>query len=287
MIAVKLMGGLGNQLFQYAFGQRLALESGREIAYETSFFENNPHRPLDLRYLVPGLPLVPHHRVPRKARRYAYDTRLLDWLLPRMTERYERQRTFDETLLAVDGPTYFEGFWQSLRYFQPHEARLRAQIRPDETGLLSAAARRVLDSIRAGTAVGIHVRRGDYVDNPAHQATYITCSPEYFRQGVAHVAGQVAEPHFFVFSDDPAWTRAHLRFPGHRVTYVQGQTSLEDFVLLRACRHQIIPNSTFSWWAAWLNESPEKIVVMPRLWFRRPEQQATVPELWFNGVVTY
>lgn len=287
MITVKLMGGLGNQLFQYAFGKRLAQETGLDVSFETSFFRKNPHRPLDLRVLDPHLPIAAPHRVPRKARHYSYQTRILDYLFPRMIEHYEQGRGFDETLLRAARPhSYFEGFWQSTHYVRPVEAALRTDLRPDAV-VLSERAQSMLAQIQQTNSVGVHVRRGDYVDNPVHQATYVTCSPAYFGQGMAHVAGQVAEPHFFIFSDDAPWARAHLRFPAHRVTYVQGQTSLEDFVLLRACHHQVIPNSTFGWWAAWLNEHPEKIVVMPRHWFRHPRQQATVPELWFNGVVTY
>jgi hypothetical protein len=285
MLAVKLMGGLGNQLFQYAFGQRLAAETGQKVAYETSFFDHNPHRPLDLRHLVPDLPLAPPHRVPRKARRYAYDTRLLDWLFPRLPERYERKRTFDEAMLRADGPAYFEGFWQSLRYFEPLEARLRAQLHPDETTLLSAPARRVLERIRAGTAVGVHVRRGDYVANPAHRATYAECTPAYFQAGAGYLASRFEHLHFFIFSDDAAWTRTHVGLAPHRVSYVSDLTSLDDFLLLKACRHQLLPNSTFGWWAGWLNESPDKVVVMPRHWFRRPAEQAAVSELHYERAV--
>ncbi len=123
------------------------------------------------------------------------------------------------------------------------------------------------DIVACPTAVSVHVRRGDYASNPETNRFHGTCSLEYYSDAFAVICDRVDNPTFFVFSDDPAWTRTNIRPPGKTV-YVthNGSAAVEDMRLMSHCVHHIIANSSFSWWAAWLSSSENKIVVSPEQW---------------------
>jgi hypothetical protein len=179
----------------------------------------------------------------------------------------ERFFHFDKEILGLQGDAYLEGYWQSERYFSDIQEVIRSEFaflsEPD------AENERIGKEIQDTNAVSIHVRRGDYVSNPETNRVHGVCSLDYYIQAVRQIVERVKEPHFFVFSDDPPWVKANL-FLDHRVTYVThnfGDKSYEDLRLMSSCRHHIIANSSFSWWGAWLNPRPDKIVVAPERWF--------------------
>jgi hypothetical protein len=113
------------------------------------------------------------------------------------------------------------------------------------------------------------VRRGDYINNVKNNATYGECSLDYYRAAIAYISERVVRPYFFIFSDDISWVQDNLKLdvPCQYVEHNYGVDSYNDMHLMSLCRHHIIANSSFSWWGAWLNSRPEKIVVGPRKWF--------------------
>ena len=129
--------------------------------------------------------------------------------------------------------------------------------------------RGMIQRIRATTAVAVHVRRGDYVSEPSTHAVHGTCALDYYERAAQLIAAQSEHPHFFVFTDDPAWARAHLQlpFPSTLVSETVGERDCEDLRLMSRCQHFIIANSSFSWWGAWLGSHPGKVVVAPQRWF--------------------
>ena len=141
----------------------------------------------------------------------------------------------------------------------------------------------MLDRIHSCNAVSVHVRRGDYVSVAETRERHGTCSLDYYQAGFEHIAARIADPVIFVFSDDPAWVQANLKFPSPTiyVTHNVGKQNYEDLRLMSACRHFIIANSTFSWWGAWLGEGAGKIVIAPKRWGNKPdEMDDPVPEVW-------
>jgi hypothetical protein len=199
----------------------------------------------------------------------------------------ERAFTFQPKVLGQRPPAYLDGYWQSEKYF----GDVADVIRKDFTvkRAPSAANAAWLDRIGATVSVSIHVRRGDYVTNADANKFHGTCGIDYYQRAVQMLSSRLGgRPEFFVFSDDPAWVRANLDLgshPHHYVTNNDAQTNYEDLRLMSSCRHHIIANSTFSWWGAWLNASPDKVVVAPRRWFRADEMddRDLVPSGWVRA----
>lgn len=163
---------------------------------------------------------------------------------------------------------YMKGYWQSEKYFLPFAAQIRADFSfkcplDDKNTALA-------EGIRRRNSISLHVRRGDYVKNPATLALHGVCSLGYYHAAVEHICRHVDNPVFYVFSDDMHWVRENLVIaaPVHHVDH--DNRAYDDMHLISLCKHHVIANSSFSWWGAWLNKNPQKIVVAPKQWFVRP-----------------
>jgi hypothetical protein len=167
----------------------------------------------------------------------------------------------------VNPPARLEGYFQSERYFEDVAEVIRADFTPpaDELGRLDDLASRLLPS---GPKVALHVRRGDYT-NPATMAVHGLMGPEYYARARHLLAERTGPSAVCVFTDDPAWVRANLGLPADSV-FVSEHTrsAVEDLILMSRCSHHITANSSFSWWGAWLNPKPDKVVVTPSRWFQ-------------------
>lgn len=277
MIAVRLMGGLGNQMFQYAAGRALAARTGGELVFDLSALEADPAGrsyalgayPVRGRVAGPGdLASFP----PRaRGRAGALAARLRAALAPRGARpmRFrEPHFHYAPAFARLGGDVYLDGYWQSGRYFEAVAGAVRAELTLPALGPRAAelAAR-----VSAGPSVGVHVRRGDYVSDPHIARTHGTLPPEYHRRAAALAAEGLERPEFFVFTDDPDWVAARLDL-GAPFTLVRGLSAHEDLRLLSLCRARAIANSSFSWWAAWLG-APGRVVA-PARWFG-PERMRT------------
>jgi len=274
MIIVKLIGGLGNQLFQYALGRCLAYRCGAPLKLDLSFYEGQTLRSYRLGHFSIAASIAsPEEVMALTGIGHGGFLSLLDRairrLLPyhRRTLIRERKHRFDPDVLKVCAPAYLLGYWQSERYFKDIEGQLRQEFRPRHTP--DPVNQAMADRIRAVEAVSVHVRRGDYVTNPTIHHVHGACSLEYYRAAVGKVAEVVRNPHLFVFSDDMDWARQNLGMD-YPTTYVDHNgldKDYEDLHLMSLCKHHIIANSTFSWWGAWLCSYTSKIVVGPKTWF--------------------
>jgi hypothetical protein len=211
--------------------------------------------------------------------------RFRDVLLPYYERAYIRERSlrFDPNMLLVAGHVYLEGYWGNEKYFKEidviirHEFTLRDPLGPENEDMARL--------ISSGEAVSIHVRRGDYISDAATHSFHGTCSLEYYQKAVQMMSKTVANPCFYVFSDDIEWCKRNLKFD-YPMVYVEqngiGQAH-KDLFLMSRCRHNIIANSTFSWWGAWLNPNRNKIVVAPRRWFSaKVGSHDLVPASWIR-----
>lgn len=279
MIIVKLIGGLGNQLFQYAAGRRLAHMHGTELKMDVSHLGN------------PAYHTVRHYELSPFRIKQAFATsedldkfNKPDSLMSRAINRVMRRDTelskscirekhyhFDAHILGLPDDIYLDGYWQSERYFADAADLIRADL--TVAAPAEGRNRQLLEQIGTCNAVSVHVRRGDYVTD-RHTAQYHgSCAMDYYHRAIRHVAEATANPVLFVFSDDPDWVRVNLRapYPINIVDHNGPERCVEDLRLMSACRHHILANSSFSWWGAWLDPRPEKIVVAPEQWFRRAD----------------
>jgi hypothetical protein len=283
MIVSRLIGGLGNQMFQYAAGRALAERRGVPFCIDRrAFFDYRTHTfgmdCFDAALAEPPQNLLPN--APSEGRLYG----LLRRFLPSpLTVYSERAFTFDERVLDLPDGTYLDGYWQTERYFSDFREVIRTDFTISKAP--SQSSERWLERIGNTPSVSLHIRRGDYVSTPAAAALHGTCDLAYYRRAVEYVRGATGiDPVLFVFSDDPDWVASNLimPYPMHLVRDNDASTNYEDLRLMTACRHHVIANSSFSWWGAWLDGRPDSITIAPSRWFASdsPDARDLVPERW-------
>jgi hypothetical protein len=276
-IEVRVSGGLGNQLFQYAFGRAKSLREGLPLVLVHTGHKEAVARPFELgNFSVVAA-------VRREGPLDAF-LKILDRAMPAARNRYvsEPSSSFSAAINGMAGGQIYTGNWQSERYFADQATHIRRELTLNAS--LSGTAKEILSRISGEDSVSIHVRRGDYASDPRVAAKHGALGMDYYGKAVAAMGAKVGYPKYFVFSDDIAWTKAHLSIPD--ATYVCGKDGRnlpahEELMLMAACRHNIIANSTFSWWGAWLNVNPEKTVIAPKAWYSSGiDSSDLVPASW-------
>lgn len=280
MLISNLIGGLGNQMFQYAFGKSLSIQRELSIKFDlTELLDRAPKEQFTFRDFELGifnasvasasaaeLNIYKHQPI-SLVERISYR---LARKIKKVTIFAEKQDyVFDTTVFQTSSNTYFNGYWQNERYFLPCEEVIRQDFVFKQA--LSGENAKLAVEIAQTNAVSIHVRRGDYVSVALSNQFHGTCSPEYYQKAVQLICQRVDNPTLFVFSDEPDWVKENLVF-GLPTTYIShnvGANSFEDMRLMSLCKHNIIANSSFSWWGAWLNANPEKIVIAPQRWIQK------------------
>lgn len=271
MITVRLIGGLGNQMFQYAAGRRLALARGVPLRLDLGWYDDQPPQDTQRAYELgvyaaddqvtkASVPLPEAHTRLGLLRQRASNALGRG---PRVLR--QRGTSFDPAVLDAPDGTHLVGYWQSERFFADHAATIRADL-VLRSPLREAAADTLARIETDPAAVSLHVRRGDYISNPNASRFHGTMGADYYQRAVDLIVERAGGPvRLYVFSDDPDWCEDQLQL-GHEQTVLRGNSSHEDLALMRACRHHVIANSSFSWWGAWLDGRPETIVVAPERW---------------------
>lgn len=280
---VKFNGGLGNQMFQWAFARAVEAKTGFAPSFDMSFFEKKYARPYELDIFKLNATFVKDFWLKQKIS--------LIWKLRKklngksfmgLNFYSEPHFEFDENLLKIQPSSYIEGFFQTEKYFKEIEDKLRAdfQFKKEAEG----ENLELIEKIGATNSISLHVRRGDYVQKKRYQNLYANCSLDYYKRGVEYIAEKNPNPTLFIFSDDIDWVKENLKLPFESVyvAHNTGSKSFEDLRLMSLCRHNVIANSSFSWWGAWLNNNPEKIVIAPTKWFNDEEinQNDVIPSNW-------
>jgi hypothetical protein len=265
VITARLHGRLGNQMFQYAAAAGLAARHGVPVALDMRGAELRgegiPTRVFDLDLAQPtALPPLKQQAPLRYALWRALGT------APRF--RREQGLGYNDAIKGWGDGSYLHGYWQSERYFAHIEPQIRAAF--TFPALSNSQNAEMADRISADTAISLHVRRGDYLTFAAH----VLCDQAYYEAALARVLdGLQGTPTVYVFSDDPQWAKDNLPLPCNKVVvdFNGPDTDFEDMRLMSLCQHNIIGNSSFSWWAAWLNQTTGKRVAGPTKWFGDPK----------------
>ncbi len=278
MIITRLHGRLGNQMFQYAAAAGLAARLRVPVALDSRLAiargEGVLTRVFDLDVMAPA-PLPP-----LKSDGFL---RYAAWRLFGRSPRFQREHGlgYNPELETCENETYLHGYWQCERYFEHIADRIRkAFVFPDFSNSQNAE---MAERIRESLAISLHVRRGDYLTLDAHTL----CNQAYYETALAQISeGLEHPPTVFVFSDDPQWARDNLSLPCDRVVvdFNGPDTDFEDMRLMSLCQHNIIANSSFSWWGAWLNAFPGKRVAGPTRWFGDPKlsNPDILPRNWLH-----
>jgi hypothetical protein len=276
-VTIALYGGLGNQMFQYAMGRALAMRHGLSLELDLHGFAFDRH--YRRTFELGAFNLSPEARRANRpvAFRLGRALRRLsqEWpaaaALARPWALVECSAAFDCRNLALPAGrgAYVMGYWQDERYFGDCSEVIRRDFAP--VGALSPANDRIAGQIRSVEAVAVHVRRlhfaaaqpGASASRPGPEPG-ATLTLDYYRRAIALLASRVAHPHYFVFSDDPAWAREHLVLPGSAtVLGADRGPDHQDLILMSTCRHHVIANSSFSWWGAWLGQADGQVVIAP------------------------
>lgn len=282
MIIVKIKGGLGNQLFQYALGRYLAIKNNTVLKLDISDLNRYKVRSFELQNFNTSITLADNSDLPFQQRQYPLNKRILktiDILFPRLKIRNEKRLSFNPAVLSYTDNTYLDGYWQSENYFKAIKGIILEEFKIKVS--LNPAQQETADLITQNNSIAVHIRRGDYVNNAVHPL----CSDSYYQNAVSVLSNSTAEPYFFIFSDDPEWCRANFYIPYNHY-FVYGNPSWADLELMKLCKHHIIANSTFSWWGAYLSTYSAKKIIAPKKWFHDNKKGMTckdiIPKEWMR-----
>ena len=264
MIIVYLSEQMGNQMFQYALGKQLEM-LGKDVRFTLRYFDRHPEHEFVLpRIFNLQLPVATEAEVQaewdfRSRFFYRVNKKVFGWdpLLIQEVSKECYPRPFNARVLAFDHGI-LNGYWQSEKYFASIADIIHKDFTFPEPSLRN---RERAEEMAACTSVSIHVRRGDY------QGLFPLLTEDYYSPAMDYFKEKYGDVHFYVFSNDLDWCREHLK--AERITYVDWNTGADspfDMWLMTQCKHNIIANSTFSWWGAWLNGNEGKEVVAPRTW---------------------
>lgn len=288
MIIVRIIGGLGNQMFQYATGRQLAATHNTILKLDISDFKDYNLHDYGLSvFNMRELFATPKEiKLFKKTESSALKKKLEKLLrCPSklgITHIRENQYHFDPKILTMPDSVYLDGYWQSERYFSNIADIIRAEftVKLPQTGRNMELARQIISC----ESVSLHVRRGDYVTDEKTNTIHGTCDLAYYERCIEHLAQKVHHPCFFIFSDDPDWTEQNLKIthPATFVVHNGPKKNYEDLRLMSQCRHHIIANSSFSWWGAWLGQYPDKLVLSPQKWFNEKSfnTKDLIPSTW-------
>lgn len=275
VIIVKFYGGLGNQMFSYAF--YLALKN--KFKFSIFFIE-----PVDCFNSSNGYELPYVFNKVKHKRAYKYYRRIQKIYSIYFTKSYFK--SIKEDQLCNFLPEYsenhypflvYDGFWQTELYFLSIANKVRKLFQFNENQL-NIITKQIKESITNEQSVSIHIRRGDYLETDLFAGT---CPIEYYKKAVEYMNHKFKNCRYYLFSNDPQWVKENISFFDYTlVDCNNGLESWQDMFLMTLCKHNIIANSTFSWWGAWLNKNLKKIVIAPSIWFNGINAKDIIPIEW-------
>ena len=293
-IIVQLAGGLGNQMFQYAAARAVSHRLQLPLKLDISRLQKSKTRTYQLHHfsiiedfatekdlqmyssieeksglIISAIKKVKHH--------------LLPWYKQSVIE--QRGYHYHEDFHRIKKSCYLKGYWQSENYFKMIEHLIRDDFRiKKET---DAQNRELINQISGTESVSVHIRRGDYVENPVTKKNHGILGLTYYERAAEYISKKVDNPAFFIFSDDTEWVKQHFRptFLYTVINHNRAEDVHEDLRLMSCCKHHIIANSTFSWWGAWLSGNENKQITAPVNWFTDQVMKSRgelyiIPESW-------
>ncbi len=277
MIEVNLKGGLGNQMFQYAIGRQLSVRYKTNLVLNTEYFLNIPKGDVLRKYQLDIFKIDKNVKIKETINPAI---KLLQKIsLKILGEKIQIPIT--NTLLKVGLQVYLNGYFQNEKYFKDIRDVLLKEF--TFTKELSEEAKRIKNILETSEGVAINIRRGDYVRTD-YIKIFGTCDMTYYNKAIEYIKNEVKNPLMCVFSDDPEWVKKEFKIG--KVIFA-GNDILKDYeqmYLMSICKHNIIANSSFAWWGAWLNQNSNKIVIGPKRWAvnKTSDELEILPKTWIQ-----
>jgi hypothetical protein len=284
MIIVQILGGLGNQMFQYAAGRCLAHLNNTQLKLDVTGFTDYKLRSFDLHSLHTDCQFASANEIRNLLPSHNFE-KALQYLSPKKKRTYYREKYFhfDDNMLKFGKNVYLKGYFQSEKYFLPIKEIIQNEFRIKEEAI--AGVKDFFNAPGSANRVSVHLRRGDMKNDPVMAERHGVMPLSYYQKAIEIIRSKISAPHFYFFSDDIDWTKEN--FNTTDATFVSGEiskTHFEDLYLMSQCDHNIIANSSFSWWGAWLNKSVNKIVIAPNKWFNNgpTDLHDLIPDDWIK-----
>jgi hypothetical protein len=270
MVAVRLLGGLGNQLFQYSFGRALTQKMGDDLYF---YMLDKNVGPESLSILNFNVNINLLNRIDIKKIYHFFGNNLLVRAERKLTSKF----TFIHRGICIESatgyteinasfPTSYDGYLQSYRYFGEIADQLKQELTLKDSFKIPSVLKEEISNCQS---VAVHVRRSDYLSR-SNRSIYGYCNEDYYRRAISYISDKVPDPHFYIFSDEIEWVRQNFNFLPERTRFIVHSAVPPDCIdisLMRYCNHNIIANSTFSWWGAFLGDHRDKIVIAPKNWY--------------------
>lgn len=258
MIIVRIVGGLGNQMFQYAYAKALQ-EKGYQVKIDLSKFKKYKlHGGYQLNQFK--IDLEPSSSLSKFVTRFGFRTSVK-----------EKSLVFSPKFLKISKRKYIKGYFQTEKYFATTRTILLKQFVVKKE-LANSTIHYLREITIQKNACSLHIRRGDYISDKKANSVHGTCDLQYYKEAIKLIRNKFKDSHFFIFSDDISWAIKNLTIKN--VTYIEHTViPHEDMHLMSLCKHNITANSSFSWWGAWLNQYENKTVIAPKNWFVSRENE--------------
>lgn len=270
MVITQITGGLGNQMFQYAIGKAISLQHNEILKLDiTSYDKFKPHNG----YRLNALNINENIANPSEIKKF----RLLSYFstLSGKQRLKEQERTIYDPEVFKYNNVYLNGYWHNENYFKNIKNILEKEFTPKES--LSIDAKNYLQTVIGSNSISVHIRRGDYLKHPNLGVLDLN----YYKRAIKFFLENQQNPIFYFFSDDLNWCKENFSFVERKIFIENTLSEVEDLHLMTNCRHNIIANSTFSWWGAWLNNNVNKMVIAPQKWMaHNPKNYSWVPNTW-------
>jgi len=292
MIIIKLTGGLGNQLFQYAFGRYLSMRFNTELKIDAQT-KGNSHSFTNRSIGIYNFSINAKLATQTEIKQFKYFSkgvferleRKILQKVPIINKKYlvQSSHVFDFNMKYIRDNCYYDGYWQSEKYFKPIESMIREEF--DYKRILCDENSELLKDILKRESISIHIRRGDYLSIKTNSELFSICSMEYYIKAIDYFLDICKNPYFYIFSDDIDWAMSNFKGEQFRIIDNNLNNPEIDLFLMSKCKHNVIANSSFSWWGAWLNANPSKVVIAPKKWYNgelNDESTDLIPSEWMK-----
>ncbi len=282
MVVLKLMGGLGNQLFQYASAKALSKRLKCELQFDLTFLLNFDDVNFTKRKFELGVYKLDEKCISvfelKKIKIKLYFTKCINFfsrhIYPLNINCFNvysnYSSIYDDNFMKLSKNIYLEGYFQSFKYFEHIRTDLISSLNLFQFIKDNKSYLNLYYELNSYNSVSIHVRRGDYASNSHINSIHGLCSLSYFHDAIDFIKSKIDNPVFFIFSDDIDWCIANFSEPNMNFLS-SNEAPAVDLFLMSSCKHNIISNSSFSWWGAWLNSNTHKLVVAPKIWYLNKE----------------